>query len=209
MPIPITSSASAASARTAGSVAASSPEMMSRRGFASTGLAVAGRAPGVGDAAAVRRARQVVDVACGLDVAARRVVGDERVDGAVGRVVGDRRAGAARGLEPEVDDGRALDDRLVAEDGDRLRVAERRERRAVARRARRASPRAARRRSRRGPGAAASRARRPPRPTRRRRARSPSSAPPRAQQLARRSSSASSHESASKRRGPALRERRA
>ena len=54
---------SAASARTAGSAAASSPEMTSSARLVVDRLAVAGGAPGVGDAAAVRRARQVVDVA--------------------------------------------------------------------------------------------------------------------------------------------------
>ena len=148
--------------------------------------------------------RQVVDVASPRRARGRGVVGDERVDRAVGRCVGDGRAGAARRLEPEVDDRRALDDGLVAEHGDRL--ARRGSPRAArgTRRSVRHAPRAGRRRARRAPGAAASRARRPPRPTRRRRARSRSTAPPaRSSSSAR--SSASSHESASKRRGPALR----
>ena len=91
-------------------------------------LAVSGSAPGVRDAAAVGRARQVVDVRGAEGDAG--LVGDERVDGAGRRRVGDRRPGAASGLQPELDDRRALDDGLVADDGDRLRVAQRRERRA-------------------------------------------------------------------------------
>ena len=129
MPIPITTSASAAIARTDGSVAASSPEMTSsdaasrrrarRRRPRSTRRRRRGRSACAAGSRRCRRRRRSTGA-----------IGDERVDLAVGRAVGDLRAGAACGLEPELDDGRALDDRLVADDGDRLRGAERRERRA-------------------------------------------------------------------------------
>ena len=99
-------------------------------------LAVGGGAPGVGDAAAVRRARQVEAAAASRSRANQAACSASSVISTRPRPApraarsATRRAGAARGLDPEVDDRRALDDRLVAEDDDDGRVADRRERRA-------------------------------------------------------------------------------
>jgi len=54
-------------------------------------------------------------------------------DRALIQLVQNRRALAPRRLHPEVDDRRALLERHVTEDGDRLRVGDRRKRRADAR----------------------------------------------------------------------------
>ena len=167
--IAITRSARSASARTFGSAAASSPETNSSPiGSGLVLLAVAGRGPGVGDAAPVRRRGQVEGAAAGLAARARaaaasaasvraalaagarpdqdralRVAQPLRrarrraaslrqpraaVPGGVcaspgGPIVTTSAPLRARGADPEVDDRRALDDRLVADDDDQLGVA--------------------------------------------------------------------------------------
>ena len=82
-----------------------------------------------------------------------------------GRSARSRRRCAAPALQPEVDDGRAVGDVVVADDDDELGGGDRGERQRGRRRARPRSTRAARPRARRARRAAAGRARRPARPS--------------------------------------------
>ena len=86
-------------------------------------------------------------------------------------VVDDLGAVPPRGLQPQVDDGRALGDLVVADDDDELGLRERRERQPERVRAHPRSPPAARRRARRSRRAGAVRARTPARSSPCRRAR--------------------------------------